>query len=258
MPAVADLDLAALNSATKYPSILTYHELDQCNNGGLTEKATEFSGDVVLTEKVDGTNARIITLPGGDYFLGSREELFYARGDRVWNQKLGIVEALRPLAERITSPDLGIRVYYLEVYGGNKISRASAQYTGAQALGCRLFDVAAVDPACLGLPLADIALWRDKGGQYFHTEEELTEIAIDEDIDMVPRLAMLKGSELPTGIEEMHAFLAHHLSTTLVALDAGAGGRPEGIVLRSTDRSVIAKARYQNYERTLQLRDKRR
>ncbi|WP_329156292.1 RNA ligase family protein (plasmid) [Streptomyces sp. NBC_01456] len=257
MPAVADLDLEALNSATKYPSILTYHELDP-RNGGLLDTATPFSGDVILTEKVDGTNARIIALPGGDYLLGSREELFYARGDRVWNSRLGIVEALRPLADRITSPHYGIRVYYLEVYGGNKISAASKQYTGGTTLGYRLFDVATVEPSVLDLPLSGIASWRDGGGQFFYTEDDLTEIAAAADIETVPRLATVAASELPTDIEGMHAFLTHHLSTTLVALDAGAGGRPEGIVLRSSDRTAIAKARYQNYERTLQLRAKQR
>ncbi|GKQ35891.1 RNA ligase family protein [Streptomyces sp. ID05-04B] len=256
MPALANLDLDALNSATKYPSILTYHELDP-RSGGLLETATAFSGDVILTEKIDGTNARIITLPGGDYFLGSREELLYARGDRVWNPKLGIVEALRPLAERISAPADGIRVYYLEVYGGNKITAASKQYTGGTTLGHRLFDVAEIDAATLELPQARIASWRDGGGQYFHTEDELTETASEEEIEMAPRLARVAASELPTGIDEMQAFLTHHLSKTLVALDPDAGGRPEGIVLRTTDRSVIAKARYQNYARTLQLRAKR-
>ncbi|QCX82146.1 hypothetical protein C9F11_42830 (plasmid) [Streptomyces sp. YIM 121038] len=257
MPVVADFDLAALNSATKYPSILTYHELDK-RNGGLVEKPTAFSGDVVLTEKVDGTNARIITLPGGDFFLGSRDELFYAHGDRVWNARHGIVEALRPLAERLTSPDDEIRVYYLEVFGGNKISRASGQYTGAQALGRRLFDVSAIDPSILQLPLPEIASWRYNDGQYFHTEERLTEIASAENIDMVPRLGTVRGSDLPTDIVGMQAFLTQHLATTLVALDEGAGGNPEGIVLRSTDRSVIAKARYENYARTLQLRARKK
>ncbi|MCU1617221.1 MAG: hypothetical protein JWO98_4761, partial [Frankiales bacterium] len=56
------VDLAALNSATKYPSIPTYHELDP-KNGGLLEIPTAFEGDVVLTEKVDGTNGRIVLLP---------------------------------------------------------------------------------------------------------------------------------------------------------------------------------------------------
>ncbi|MCX4682340.1 RNA ligase family protein [Streptomyces sp. NBC_01433] len=253
---VADLDLNALNSATKYPSIFTYHELAQ--GGRLIEKATAFTGDVILTEKVDGTNARIISLPGGDYLLGSREELFYARGDRVWNPRLSIVDALRPLAERITSPDTGAVVYYLEVYGGQNISRASGEYTSGQTVGHRLFDVATIQPSTMEQPRAAIAAWRDNGGQDFLTEDELTTVAKTEGIELTPRLATVAGSELPTGIEEMQAFLDRHMPTTLVALDPDVSGRSEGIVLRTSDRSVIAKARFQNYERTLQVRNKRR
>lgn len=40
---------------------------------------------------------------------------------------------------------------------------------------------------------------------------------------------------------------------TFVVMD-GQPGRPEGIVLRSETRSVIAKARFQDYERTLKRR----
>lgn len=45
-----------------------------------------------------------------------------------------------------------------------------------------------------------------------------------------------------------------HLPTTRVALDDEAGGLPEGIVVRTATRSVIAKARFQDYERTLKRR----
>jgi hypothetical protein len=37
-------------------------------------------------------------------------------------------------------------------------------------------------------------------------------------------------------------------------LDDAAGGKSEGIVLRSPDRSTIAKARFEDYERTMKKR----
>jgi hypothetical protein len=52
-------------------------------------------------------------------------------------------------------------------------------------------------------------------------------------------------------------FVAEHLPGTRVALDGGAGGRAEGVVLRTADRSVIAKARFQDYRRTLKRRSQR-
>ena len=247
---VADLD--ALNSATKYPSIATYHTLDP-KNGGLLEEVTAFGGEVVLTEKVDGTNARIISLPGGDYVLGSREELLYARGDFIGNPALGIVAALRPLADRLTPPESGIRVHYLELYGG-KVTAASREYTGSRTVGYRLFDAAEVPLELLGRPRGEISAWRDTGGQLFLAEDKLAALAEREGIELTPRLATLDAADLPTGIEETQAFLTRHLPLTQVALDEGAGGRPEGIVLRTGDRAVIAKARFKDYQRTLKRR----
>src|SRR5579859_7282712 len=109
--------LRKLNSATKYPSIVTYHALGA--KGLLTEERTEFHGNVFLTEKVDGTNGRAILTPEGDWFIGSREELLTAKGDRIPNPALGIVAALRSTVERVAGhwAGEGILVYYLEAYG---------------------------------------------------------------------------------------------------------------------------------------------
>ncbi|MFJ8854353.1 RNA ligase family protein [Streptomyces sp. NPDC102437] len=243
------IDLAALNTATKYPSIPTYHGLDP-KNGGLIEDAAAFDGDVYLTEKVDGTNGRIVSFPGGDYVLGSREELLYARGDLIGNPALGIADALRPLADRVTPPTSGIRVLYLEVYGG-KVTAASREYTGSRTVGYRLFDAADIPLDVLEQPRARISSWREDGGQQFLDEGELTRSATAEGIELVPRLATVRAGDLPNGIAEMQTFLAGHLPTSRVTLDEGAGGHPEGIVLRNSDRSVIAKARFQDYRRTL-------
>lgn len=168
---VRTANLRAINSMTKYPSIPTYHSLDP-RNGGLLEETVGFSGIVVGTEKVDGTNSRIVLLPDGTYLLGSREELLYARGDLIGNPALGIVDALRPIAESLPAvEDDRIVVHFLEVYGG-KVTAASKQYTGGKAVGHRLFDVAVVGDF---REMSDwdsqrIAAWRDAGGQEFLDE----------------------------------------------------------------------------------------
>jgi hypothetical protein len=250
--------LAALNTATKYPSIPTYHALDP-KNGSLLDQPTAFEDDVILTEKVDGTNGRIVLLPDGDYFIGSREELLYAKGDRIENPALNIVEALKPLAERLNPRDEHgqIVVFFLEVYG-RKIGGAAKQYTGNGNLGYRLFDIACLLPDVLDWPREQISTWRDNGGQRFCTEATLQRAAEAEAIELTPRLETVPGDALPTDIEEMAAFLAGRLPVTRVALDEGAGHQPEGIVLRTADRSVIAKARFQDYTRTLKRRANRR
>jgi hypothetical protein len=173
---VRAVDLGALNSMTKYPSIPTYHTLDP-KNGGLIEGETiAFPGTVLGTEKVDGTNARIISLPDGNFLLGSREELLYAKGDLIGNPALGIVAALREVADGL-APVEGdvVRVHFLEVYGG-KVTAASKQYTGTKAVGFRLFDVAVIDDyrAVLAKDAAAVSAWRDAGGQPWLDEDALT------------------------------------------------------------------------------------
>lgn len=248
--------IGRLNSATKYPPIETYHPLDP-SNGKLREfesmtEGPSATGTFVLTEKVNGTNGRIVVMPDGDWFIGSREELLYAHGDRVVNPNLGIVPALLPVGPRMVpafSDD--VTVYFFEVYG-YRIGPAAKQYTrDAQAVGYRLFDVAAVELAVLNMTRSSVASWRDHGGQRFMSEETLVQLAEVNAVRLVPRIATVSAAELPTGLEGMQRFIQEYLPETGVALDDSAGKKPEGIVLRSADRSYTAKARFEDYERTL-------
>ncbi|MQY26469.1 RNA ligase family protein [Nocardia aurantia] len=248
-------DLDAINSATKYPSIPTYHGLGE--RGALTDTVVEFDGPVLGTEKVDGTNSRIITLPDGSWLLGSREELLCARGDLIGNPAQGIVAALRDLAESLPPADGVVRVLYLELFGG-KVTAASKQYTTERAVGFRLFDMVVLpDWADLfARPIAEISAWRESGGQPFVTEAELISAAADFGIEPTPRLFTIDAAELPREIGAMRDFLTDRLPETRCRLDPGAGGHPEGIVLRSPDRATIAKARFDDYDRTLRRRQR--
>ncbi|MCX4097383.1 RNA ligase family protein [Nocardia sp. alder85J] len=250
---VRTADLDAINSATKYPSIPTYHGLGE--RGALTAGVVEFRGPVVGTEKVDGTNSRVIGLPDGSWLLGSREELLCARGDLIGNPAQGIVAALRDLAEALPPADAVVRVLYLEVYGG-KVTAASKQYTGERGVGYRLFDMVVLSEwdELSRRSAAELSAWRESGGQRFATEDELTAAAADFDLELTPRLFTVDAAELPHEIEAMREFLGARLPGTRCRLDAGAGGHPEGIVLRTPDRSAIAKARFEDYDRTLRRR----
>ncbi|KAB8144011.1 hypothetical protein F8S13_08980 [Chloroflexia bacterium SDU3-3] len=257
--ALRDTDLGRLNSATKYPSIATYHQLDPAN-GGLLEIATPYAQAALATEKIDGTNARMIFLPDQSYLLGSREELLYARGDLIGNPALGIVDALRADAERLVgqlaSAD-AITVVYGELYGG-KVTGASKQYTGERRVGYRVFDVVRLPLASYQELLAwepqQIAQWREQGGQPFLPEEALQQLAADAGLPVTPRLFSIEPGELPQSIDAALALLRERLPRSLSALDEGAGGQPEGIVLRTLDRATIAKLRYEDYERTIRRR----
>ena len=252
------IDLKALNSATKYPSIPTYHALDP-KNGSLLDETVSFSGEVYLTEKIDGTNSRIICLPGSQYVIGSREELLYARGDLIGNPALGIVEALREVADRLADelrdpPHDSMAVHFLEVYGG-KVTAASKEYTSQRQVGYRLFDIAQVPLEVLAWPRERISAWRDGGGQLWTSEHTLQAYTINDDcLELTPRLGTVDAGELPTGIEETRKFLGEYAAASRAALDQDAGRRAEGIVLRTVDRSAIAKARFQDYDRTIKRR----
>ncbi|MEM6644736.1 MAG: RNA ligase family protein [Bacteroidota bacterium] len=247
-------DLGQLNSLTKYPSIPTYHALDPAN-GSLTEAPVVFDGPVVLTEKIDGTNARIICLPGGAYLIGSRGELLLAKGDLIGNPALGIVEALRDVADAVAADhdEEAIVVYFGEVYGG-KVTQASKQYTGERRVGFRLFDVARIANYAdlLRQPRAAISQWRESGGQAYVDEETLQATAERHGLDLTPRLGEVEA--LPQTIEEASAFLFETIPQTRSAMDGRAGGKPEGIVARSRSRSHIAKLRFSDYRRTLKRR----
>jgi hypothetical protein len=252
---VRTANLNAINSMTKYPSIPTYHTLDP-RDGGLLDETVPFAGPVIGTEKIDGTNSRIILLPDGTYLLGSREELLYGQGDLIGNPALGIVDALRPIADALAAVEGDrIVVHYLEVYGG-KVGAASKQYTGGRTVGFRLFDVAVVDnyTELLGWESQGIAGWRDGGGQQFLGEAALSQIADATGLELTPRLFEVDAADLPTDIEKTKVFLDERVPNTLAALDDGAARRAEGIVLRSPARTTIAKARFQDYERTLKRR----
>ncbi|WP_431881686.1 RNA ligase family protein [Micromonospora chalcea] len=252
----SEVDLAALDSATKYPSIPTYHTLQP--NGALLDEHIPFTGQVVVTEKVDGTNGRIVVMPDGRYVIGSRKELLTASGDLVANPVHGIVDTLRPIAEKVgswVSDEESILVLYLEVYGGTQLP-AARDYTGDGALGARLFDMVRIpDPAqVLSLPVEQIASWREHGGQRFFAEGALGAEALALGVELCPRLGVVAAEELPDTVDEAHAWMEQLLPRTQAALDPNAKGRPEGLVLRSLDRSTIAKLRFQSYRRTAQVR----
>lgn len=249
-------DPAKLNTATKYPSIETYHPMDGRGKLQDTEPMSFPDGEqAILTEKVDGAGARIIRLPGNDYWVASRDELLYAKGDRWGDQSERIVEQLRPVADLIgpTDDDTYIHVYYIEVYGG-RIGSQSKQYSGHEKLGHQLFDIAFVpvdaveDPAAT---LESLSTWRKAGGLRFATESTLQRFAEAEKIPLAPRLGTIDSGALPTALEDTETWLRSALPCTNVALDDDGGAKAEGIVLRTATRSVIAKARFGDYAKAL-------
>jgi hypothetical protein len=247
-------NLRKINSLTKYPSILTYHVMG--DKGRLRDEVqVSFAdGPLEVTEKVDGTNGRIVVNSDGDWVIGSREDLLTARGDRIFNSAQRIVETLRGIADnlpRSPHPDV-LTTYYLEVYGG-RVGSNACNYTASRWLtGCRLFDVAYTPalPEKLTWDLEKIANWRDNHGQSFMRGHDLDSIAESCGLQRVPA-DLTVGVQMPTTLHDTYVWLHDRVPVSTVTLDSTGNGHAEGVVVRTFDRSRIAKIRFQDYRRTL-------
>jgi hypothetical protein len=248
---VRKIDLGKLNSMTKYPSIPTYHKLGE--KGMLQEEVLvsfgepPYQDDLYATEKIDGTNARIVLLPDDSYIIGSREEFLYAKGDLIQNPTLGIVNAVKDIAEKFTSAGRNsITVYFGEVYGAG-IGSSAKQYS-KNKIGFRLFDVVCINDydKLFGKSKEEISIWRENGGQPFLTNYGLQNFADYYKLQTVP---LLKCDSLPTSIADTYEWLQKTISGSQCCLDETGEGNPEGIVVRNASRQKIAKIRFEDYNR---------
>jgi hypothetical protein len=219
----------------------------------LPEVQVPLPTEVLVTEKVDGTNGRIVVVktdsvePYSQFLIGGKEEFLYAQGDLLFTAANGVAETLKPVAHLFPAGNRGITVYFVEVFGGRLPS--SKQYTKIGVVTYRIFDIADIDFDILLKTVEEIASWRDHGGQKFRIEEELLKPSLFSLGSLTPRLGKVV---LPTSIEEtMKAMQAY--TESLCNLGGGLG-KAEGIVVRTPDRSVIAKLRFEDYDRTLRAR----
>lgn len=248
-----------LNSATKYPSIPTYHVLG--DRGKLTSERivpAEDGGSLYLSEKIDGTNVRIIILDDKHYLIGSREEILYYSKDLLYNPSQHIVQHVKFIAPEIIHSliDNGyaehITIVYGELYGGN-IGKNADQYTiDNKQFEFRVFDIASIKMSdFVDKTPAAISAWRESGGQNFFDALTLNECSLDwYNASLAPNLG-LRTESLPETIEDTYEWLKNTIVTTKAAINSKAGLKPEGVVVRNKNRSYIVKIRYEDYERTL-------
>ena len=252
------MDIQKLNSATKYPSILSYHQHGQ--KGLLTENlncippSTGAQSLLGSTEKLNGSNARIILfLDKGQwrFVIGSRETLLYTNGDFLLREEYSIVETLQITAERLQRQkcyefnENAITTFYFEVFG-DSTQPESKNYTGGHAPSFRLFDVSKVGVDTLEKPIEEIAAWRERGGQHFLNELQLQHIKDELFLRLVPAKW---GVQLPTTIEDTYKWLCEAMPETGCLLDSTGKGEAEGVVVRNSDRSFITKIRFEDYKR---------
>ena len=264
--------LRKLNSITKYPSILTYHNLGQ--RGSLVDSLVEDKHfdkhrSVYITEKIDGTNSRIVfsTNANGevdDYIIGSREDFLFARGDRIVNPALGIVKNMKNIADVIVlfgedknyanlKPN-SIYCVYGETYGG-KINGAK-QYSAHGNYDVRIFDMWHMTQkeleVILDMDIEQISSWREHGGQPYVHVDVLGEFCEKFHMNRVPYIEILSGGDIPLNLQGVWDWMQKYSKST-ATIDSGALGLSEGVVVRYADRSLIRKIRFEDYTKTKRL-----
>ena len=138
----------------------------------------EFTGAIEVTEKIDGTNARIILPLGSAPLIGSRTELLHYLPEVIYNPAQGIVETLKTTAGHVAqvlvhgADEDHLLVLFGEVFGG-KTSSGAKNYSAAGVTGFRLFGVAEIPVEMLGWRRDKVARWRDAGSQSFGSTTRL-------------------------------------------------------------------------------------
>lgn len=239
-----------INTLTKYPSILTLHKLGE--KGRLTnELSTNIDNEILYaTEKIDGTNVRIICLDN-QYLVGSREFILHHCDDLYFDTTQGIIEGLRELD--INPPETKeLTVIYGEFYGGKTSS--NSKWYGRGRNGFRVFDVAIYkDLSILDKDKEEISKWREREtndgiiyGQNFLTNRDM-KYQFPE-FEYVPILDFcLRDLSHKSILDNLEKYIPE----TLVSLSDNASKRSEGLILRNESRSKIVKVRFEDYERTL-------
>ena len=237
-------DLGRLHARTAYPLIPSYHPPDP-DDGTLGPPMTKPVGDVIATELIDGITARVAVFADGSYLIGNPQRWLYASGDVIGDAAMGMVKAVRPLADRLSAaasvePDT-VLVIYGELFGGK--TPAAARYTSRKEVGYRTTDVARV------------ALNED-ADMSFLPEKELQAFAAEHALPLAPRVARFPARDLPNKPDGVLTLLEEVLPSSRCRLDADVDGDPAGLIVRSPDRSWIASLRFDDYRRAKKRRKK--
>lgn len=242
---------------TKYPSIENYHSAGKLS--------CEFNqGEYVfITEKIDGTNVRLINLVRNgsvcDFFIGSRQEILYAQGDRNWISTLNIVDDiteknyLQALKQVKVDQSAGeyLRVIYGELYGGS-IGKFARQYsTDESKTEFRVFDMATIKVPpefILGHPCDPLVtrVYREANLRFVPIMNLSFQVP---SLKMAPIVDCTEGFNIPKDPFETKGWLSKIIPVTQCDITLGAGMKPEGVVLRNSDRSKIAKVRFDDYRK---------
>lgn len=256
--------LDKLERATRFPSILALHRMDQ-KGRLLPERQVQFEDDEELffTEKLDGVNVRLILLPCGRRYVGSRKQILYCVGDEVYNPVQGVVEHLSKLfpawfknsyAEQQPPPDgwygdhfvLFGELYGAEHDGAGVPSPASAKQYGQPGFRAFAVERRGEEGDALPLPFPLIPFKNsDVGtapvGRLAHH--------LFSGVARVPSLQPSAEFQAAVRHGSVQDLLPHLEFETQVETAPGAWRHAEGVIVRNADGTKIAKLRVEDYRR---------
>ena len=251
------------NSLTKYPSIQTFHKMEKgILKDELTFPANE-SLEVYMTEKIDGSNIRFI-IYNGDYLIGSRKEWIYAKGDRLISneQVMYLKNYVEEVLKSYTFKKNILYCIYGEVHGTG--IQSWRNYTlSSQSYGFRIFDIWSMEKKDIENLLIsmkskdEVSNWRENNNQPWWNMNEMTKFIINccGLLEYAPFKLLCSIKRIPTDIEETYEFMRRFQHTDVNLDRTGKqNAKAEGIVIRTYDRSYIAKLRFEDYEKTFKKR----
>ena len=266
--------LDKINSLTEYPSILTYHKLG--DKGMLMDELYEenkFDKDSLLevTEKVDGTNMRLI-MTNDDYLVATRSNIVYAKYDRICTESAvkPVIDACQYLIDSFRNDTMSdvMLVVYGEVYGYN-ICNGSKVYCVKNNISSRkfrVFDVRAFPcteiESILDKDIQEISRFKSTSNKYWYDYDMLSAVCYEYNLERTPMLCRINEMLLPTNIDDTYTWLQDFALSKAVIGEKEEGvvynpkfGLAEGVVIRDKDRTHIAKLRFEDYERTRRKRN---
>ena len=267
--AIKQFGLEKINSLTEYPSILTYHKLG--TKGCLLNEVydeNKFDPESILevTEKVDGTNMRLI-LTNDDYLVGTRSNIVHAKGDRIItdstvNTVLSSCDYLIKSFASDVESDV-VLIVFGEVYGYN-ISNGSKEYCSVNTLASRkfrVFDVRVIPciefEKLLEKDISNISRWKSDSTDYWYDYNALDIFCTQFQLERTPELTRIKAKDLPSDFGATYKWIKKfNKSQAVIGTPdnkkeySDLFGKSEGVVIRDIDRKHICKLRFEDYERT--------
>lgn len=248
------------NSLTKYPSIPTYHTMKEgILLDSITNRLIDSNTKVYITEKIDGTNTRILVY-NNDYIIGSREDWFYAKGDRVFPSSVKGFAFISKVAEQILAtkklkPNT-LYCIYGELYGTD-IQKTWTHYTSSKdSFDYRIFDVWSMGKSAFSemsdnITANDASNWRENNSQPWLNVEELEDLCKNIDCERVPYQKTDILLNIPITKLGAFEYLMNYRITGINLDDSDKKCKDgEGIVVRTSDRKYIVKLRFEDYIKT--------